>query len=149
MKLVTYGITALFMSLSLAAFAGPAEEANAVIDKWAASYSANDVEAIVKLYTPDAVFLGTTSPIIADTPETRRAYFARLPGTGNKSAIAERRTIVISDTAVVGTGFYNFIIMRDGKANENANRFTMLLVKRDNEWLIAHHHSSSRPKPVQ
>ena len=45
------------------AFSGPVEEANAVIDRWSATYSANDRDALVKLYTPDAILLGTTSPI--------------------------------------------------------------------------------------
>jgi uncharacterized protein (TIGR02246 family) len=149
MKLIRAGALALSVTSAVPAVAGPAEDANAVIDKWAATYSANDADAVVKLYTPDAVFLGTTSPTIADTPEARRAYFARLPGTGNKSVIGDRRTIVISDTAVLGTGFYDFTIMRDGKPIDSPSRFTMLIVKHGNEWLIAHHHSSSRPRPAQ
>jgi uncharacterized protein (TIGR02246 family) len=127
--------------------AGAAEEANALVDRWAAGYSANDPEAVLKLYTPDAVLLGTVSPIIADNAETRRAYFARLAGSGNKSAIADRRTIVINDSAVLVTGFYDFILMQEGKPVDSPARFSMLLVKRGDAWLIAHHHSSGRPKP--
>jgi uncharacterized protein (TIGR02246 family) len=129
------------------AVAGAAEDANALVDRWAATYSANDPDAVLQLYTDDAVFLGTVSPIIADNAEGRRAYFARLAGTGNKSSIAERRTLVISDTAVLVTGFYDFTLMQDGKAVASLARFTMLLVKRGDGWRIAHHHSSARPKP--
>jgi hypothetical protein len=88
--------------------AGPAEDANAIVAKWAASYSANDIDALLGLYSADAILLGTTSPIIANTEESRRAYFARLPGTGNKSVIGDHRTTAISDTAVLVTGFYDF-----------------------------------------
>jgi uncharacterized protein (TIGR02246 family) len=142
-------ILALLMLTPAIARADAAGEANAVVDRWAATYSANDAEAIVKLYTPDAVLLGTVSPVIADSPEARRAYFSRLPGSGNRSSIADRRTIAMSDTAVLVAGFYDFVIMQGGKPVDSPARFTMLLVKRGNEWLIAHHHSSARPKPPQ
>jgi uncharacterized protein (TIGR02246 family) len=128
-----------------ASFAGPAEDANAVVTQWAATFSSNDAEVLLKLYTSDAILLGTVSPVIADTAEARRAYFARLPGSGNKSVIGERRTVVLSDTAVLVTGFYDFTLIRDGKADESPARFSMLVVKRGNDWLIAHHHSSARP----
>ena len=135
--------------LSVTAFAGPAEDANAVVTRWAATYSANDAEAILKLYTPDAILLGTVSQIIADTAETRRTYFSRLPGSGNKSTIGEHRTMALNDDAVLVTGFYDFTIMQSGKPVDSAARFSMLVVKRGNEWLIAHHHSSQKPKPPQ
>jgi hypothetical protein len=39
------------------AVAGPAEDAGAVLDRWAAAYNANDAEALLKLYGPDATLL--------------------------------------------------------------------------------------------
>jgi hypothetical protein len=71
-----------------AALAGPAEDASAVVDRWAAAFTANDAEAVVKLYAPDAILLGTVSPQIADSTAAIRDYFSRLPGSGNKVAIA-------------------------------------------------------------
>ncbi|MDO8981110.1 MAG: SgcJ/EcaC family oxidoreductase [Afipia sp.] len=130
------------------AFAGPAEEANAVIDRWSATYSANDRDALVKLYTPDAILLGTTSPIVSKGTEGLQKYFEALPGSGRKNAITERYTIVLNDDAVVGTGLYTF-----SRAAENdtprPSRFTMLVVRRDGKWMIAHHHSSPRAEMRQ
>ena len=40
-------------------FAGLAEEANTVVDRWSAAYTSNDPEAVVKNYAPDAILLGT------------------------------------------------------------------------------------------
>jgi hypothetical protein len=90
------------------AFAGPVEEANAVIDQWSATYSANDRDALVGLCAPDAILLGTTSPVISEGTEEIRKYFQELPGSGRKNTIVERRTLVTNETSVVGTGFYNF-----------------------------------------
>ncbi|WP_193760226.1 SgcJ/EcaC family oxidoreductase [Bradyrhizobium yuanmingense] len=130
----------LALSITVA-FAGPAEEANAVINQWSVTYSANDRDALVDLYAPDAILLGTTSPVISEGKEAIRRYFQELQGSGRKNTIVERRTIVLSETSVVGTGFYNF-----ARATENdaprPSRFTMVVIKRDGRWMIAHHHSS-------
>ncbi|MGL4261760.1 MAG: SgcJ/EcaC family oxidoreductase [Afipia sp.] len=130
------------------AFAGPAEEANAVIDRWSAIYSANDREALVKLYTPDAILLGTTSPIVSKGTEGIQKYFEALPGSGRKNAITERYTIVLNDDAAVGTGLYTFSRAAENDA-PRPSRFTMLVVRRDGKWLIAHHHSSPRAETRQ
>jgi uncharacterized protein (TIGR02246 family) len=128
---------------SLTAFAGPAEDANALIDQWAATYSANDREALVALYAPDAILLGTTSPVMSEGTEQIRTYFKDLGGSGRKNAIVKRRTIVLNENAVVGIGFYNFARAAEGDL-PRPSRFTMLIVKRDGRWMIQHHHSSPK-----
>jgi len=90
------------------------------------------------LYAPDAILLGTTSPLISKGTEGIRRYFQELPGSGRKNTIVERRTIVLSDTAVVGTGFYNFARVAENNT-PRPSRFTMVVVKRDGRWMIAHH----------
>lgn len=141
---------ALLFALSAApAFAGPSEDANLLIDRWVTAFNANDAEAVVKLYTPDAILLGTSSPIMSEGTAAIQAYFSRLPGSGFKAALGEHRTIILSDGAVVATGFYDFTLVVKGEPSPLAARFTMLLVKRDGQWLIEHHHSSQRPKPPQ
>jgi hypothetical protein len=102
--LLHYGIVVLMLMVIAPpiGYAGPADEANAVIDQWAATYTANDADALVKLYAPNAIVLGTVSPDIASDVAAFRAYFARLPGSGNKVSIGERRTVVLSEGAVCG-----------------------------------------------
>lgn len=141
MKNLALALCFLFGISATVAFAGPAEEANAVIDQWSATYSANDRDALVDLYTPDAILLGTTSPTISEGREGIRKYFQELPGSGRKNTIVERRTIVLSEASVVGTGFYNFARATEGNT-PRPSRFTMVVVKRDGRWMIAHHHSS-------
>jgi uncharacterized protein (TIGR02246 family) len=140
------GAFLMTLMVQTAALAGPAEEANAMIDRWSAAYSANDQDLLVSFYTPDAILLGTTSPIVSQGTEAIRKYFEVLPNSGRRSAVTERHIIVLGDDAVIGTGFYTF-----SRAVNNdkprPSRFTMLMVKRDGQWMIAHHHSSSRPDP--
>ena len=132
----------LILTLPAVAAAGPAEEANAVVDRFSTAYSSNDPEAVVKLYTPDAILLGTVSPVISKGTEAIRKYFSMIKGSGNKNAIQERHTIVLGDNAVVVTGFYEFTRMQDGKPVPGPSRFTLLIIKSGGEWRIAHHHSS-------
>ena len=129
------------------AVAGPAEEANAVVDRFSAAYTSNDPEAVVKLYTPDAILLGTVSPVISMGTEAIRKYFSMIKDSGNKNAIQERHTIVLGDNAVVVTGYYEFTRIRDGKPVPGPSRFTMLITKSGGEWHIAHHHSSPHVQP--
>ena len=145
-RFVRLASIALMLLSPAAALAGPREEANAVIDRWSAAYSSNDPEAVVKFYRPDAVVLGTVSPVMSEGTDAIRAYFAAIKGSGNKNAIGERRTLVLSDNAVLVTGFYEFTRVKEGKPVPDPGRFTMLLIKHDGEWLISHHHSSPRAK---
>jgi uncharacterized protein (TIGR02246 family) len=139
----------LLLVTPLAAGAGSTEDANAAIERWSAAYSANDVDAVVKSYWPDAILLGTKSPVISTGADAIRKYFTdlKLQGSGNKNAIQEQHSIPISDNAVLVTGFYEFTRMNEGKPVPGPSRFTMLVTKRGNEWRIAHHHSSPRVMP--
>jgi uncharacterized protein (TIGR02246 family) len=147
----SFRILSLSLALiaSTAGYAGPGEEANAVVDRWSAAYTSNDPEAVVQNYAPDAILLGTVSPVISVGTEAIRKYFSALKGTGNKNAIQERHTLVLGEDAVVVTGFYEFTGMKDDKPVPRPSRFTMLVTKRGGEWHIAHHHSSPRVLPTQ
>jgi uncharacterized protein (TIGR02246 family) len=139
----------LMLLLPAVAIAGPAEEANAAIDHWSAAYSSNDPEAVVKNYWPDAIVLGTVSPVISVGSEAIRKYFSLVKDSGNKNSIEERHNIVLDDNAVVVTGLYTFTRMKDGQPIPGPSRFTMLVTKRNGEWHIAHHHSSPHVLPKQ
>ncbi len=150
-SMLAVGIGTMLLVLGpVASFAAPVDEASAVIGRWTAAYNAGDAEGLVKLYTPDAVLLGTRSPIISQGTEAIRTYFSALvkPTTGNKIVIDDRRMIVLGDLrSVLVTGFYTFL--RGSAATPDPARFTLLLVNRGGVWLIAHHHSSVRPAPPQ
>jgi uncharacterized protein (TIGR02246 family) len=136
-----------WMLIPVTAFAGPSQDANAFVDRWSAAYTSNDSEAIAKSYWPDAILLGTVSPVMSEGTEAIRTYFSALKGSGNKNVVGDRRTIVLDENAVVVTGFYEFTRMQDGKPVPAPARFTMLIVKRGDEWRIAHHHSSPHVQP--
>jgi uncharacterized protein (TIGR02246 family) len=69
-------IIGMLAFMSTAAFAGPTEEARTVIDRWSAAYTSNDPEVIVSNYWPDAILLGTVSPVISIGTDAIRTYFS-------------------------------------------------------------------------
>jgi uncharacterized protein (TIGR02246 family) len=114
-----------------------------------AAYIANDTEAVIQSYWPDAMLLGTVSPVMSEGADAIRTYFSPLKGSGNKNELADHRTFVLDDNAVVVAGFYTFTRMQEGKPVPGPSRFTMLITKRGSEWKIAHHHSSPHVQPKQ
>ena len=119
------------------------------MQRWSEAFNSNDPDAIAKIYTSDAILLGTVSPVMSEGTAAIVKYFTPTKGTGNKNKLGDQRTIVLGDNAVVVTGFYEFTRMQEGKPVPGPSRFTMLVVKRDREWRIAHHHSSPHVQPKQ
>jgi uncharacterized protein (TIGR02246 family) len=151
MKYLFQIITILFVLFSpLRAFADPAEEASAIIDRWANAITANDADAVLKLYTPDALLNGISSPKLYAGTQSIGEYFNAASEVGKKVTISERHIVILNDTTVMGVGFYEFELVQQGMRVQRPARFTFIIMKRGNDWLIAHHHSSlSPPAPLQ
>ena len=137
-RLIPLIVAAIMTLTPTTASAGPAEDGAAAIDRWVAAYNANDLDALMKAYAPDAILQGTSEPQINVGTAELRKYFRNLPKGGSSNSIQERRMFVINDTTVLGVGFYTF--------KGGPRRFSFLVVKRGNDWVIQHHHSSAIPK---
>jgi len=142
-------LLALATLVPVAASAGAPEDVAAALDHWAATFNGNDVEALAKLYTPDAVFVGTTGSTLIEGNDGIRKYFSRLEKSGDKVSIGIRKIVVLDDNVAYVTGFNEFTATRNGETRKSPAGFTMVLIKRGNEWLIAHQHSSRRSTPTQ
>ncbi len=133
-------LVALFALAPTQVFAAPADEANALFARWKAAYDANDNVAVAKLYASDAITIGR---------EGITKYFTVVVGTGNKVEFRERELRALDDKTILVVGFNDFMRNKDGTLTPEPARFTMVLMKQGNDWLIAHHHSSLRPPPKQ
>ena len=144
-------IALVCVALSFAAvpaLAAPADNASAVLDRWAAAYSANDPEAVMMLYATDAVLFGKAEPMMFDGTEPISAHFSGLAGSGETVRICDRRVLMpLREDAVLITGSYQFDVTKDGVRASVPGRFTMLIVKHDADWKISYH-TSSRPQSI-
>jgi uncharacterized protein (TIGR02246 family) len=138
---------ALLTSLAAPASAGPKEDALAVLDRWAKAFSASDVDGIVKLYAPDALFIGTGSKAVVTKPEGIRSYFenALLNNRPRGASLTEPVVAVLSDTTVVVTGLDTVTGVRDGQPFSGTGRVTFVISKRGPDWQIVHFHRSTMP----
>ena len=127
--------------------AGPREDAFALVESFKKSYDARDPAAIVKLFSPGAVFLGTSMQAPTTKPEDILDYFkasvARSPTA--TVDIETYETVEISPAVFVFSGQNAFRATQDGKTTSTPARFTFVVVKGAEGWRIAHFHSSRRP----
>jgi uncharacterized protein (TIGR02246 family) len=148
-KILRIALVSLFFFSPCFANAAPADDAAAVVDRWAAAFTANDTAAVVSCYAPDATLLGTTSTVLTQGSDAIRAYFSRIPNSGNSVKIGDRHVVVLGSDAVLVFGFYEFTFHVNGQAVPTPSRFSMVVMRRNGAWLIVHHHSSVLPKPLQ
>jgi uncharacterized protein (TIGR02246 family) len=144
---IIFCVVSLLASISSAAFAGPKEDAQAVLAKWSQAFGESNVDAIVALYAPDALFLGTSSKSVVTKPEGIRSYFeaALLRDKPRSAALSSSETMVLSDTAVLITGLDATAGVRDGKPFSLPGRVTFIVAKRGPDWKIVHFHRSAIP----
>lgn len=141
-------VIAITSLLSCSALAGPKEDALAILDKWTTAFAASDVDAIVALYAPDALFMGTGSKTVVTDTASIRKYFedAILTRRPRAAPISSSEVMVLSDTAVVVTGLNESMGVLDGKPFSNPGRVTFVVAKRGPEWKIVHFHRSAMPR---
>jgi uncharacterized protein (TIGR02246 family) len=127
------------------AIAGPPEEALQVVEKWTKAFTESDVDGIVKLYAPDALFFGTGSKALVTKPDEIRKYFERALSSGRVERKLDHSVMVLSDTVVVVTGLETVTGVRGGKPFSATGRVTFVVAKRGSDWQIAHFHRSRLP----
>ena len=148
MKHILLLVTSLFLlGVPTLAPAGPKEDVAAATQAWLEAVNSHDPARVVALYDPEAVFWGTLSPTLRDTPEAVHDYFKGLPDQPQlKGALGEQRIRVYGDIAI-NTGSYTFANVREGQPVTTAARFSFTYRQRDGRWMIVDHHSSAVPSP--
>jgi uncharacterized protein (TIGR02246 family) len=140
-------VMALLTMLGSTALAGPKEDALQVVAQWAHAFTNADIDGLVKLYAPDALFLGTGSKTVVTTPAGIRTYFeqAFLRNRPRGAQLGEPAVVVLSDTVVVVTGVDTVTSEREGTPVSANGRVTFVVAKRGADWHIVHFHRSAMP----
>jgi uncharacterized protein (TIGR02246 family) len=123
------------------------DDAMQVVQQWATAFSESNVDAIVSLYAPDALFFGTGSQTLVTEPADIRSYFeAALQRDQPRGAeLLEHSVRVVSDDVVIVTGMDRVSGTRDGSVYANDGRVSFVLEKRGDSWQIVHFHRSAVP----
>ena len=118
-----------------------------MVDRWAAAFAASDVDAIVGLYAPDALFLGTGSEaVVTDPADVRRYFEAALLNRRPRGAVLTTAEVrVISDDTAVVAGLDRLSGVVDGRTVSTSGRVTFVVARRGGDWKIVHFHRSVAP----
>ena len=138
----------ILMTSMATAAADAKTDALQIIERWAKAFSASDVDAIVKLYAPDALFMGTGSKAVVTKPEGIRTYFenALLSNRPRGATLNSYESMVLSDDAVLITGLDATTRVKDGTPISAPGRVTFVVAKRGVDWQIVHFHRSAMPQ---
>jgi hypothetical protein len=146
MRAFAFAVAFVFL-LSPPSIAGPKEEALQVFEKWAKAFTESDVDGIVKLHAPDALFMGTASKSIVTQTAGVRAYFenALLNNRPRSAKLTDSKVLVLSDSAVAVSGLDLVTGVRDGSTFSASGRVTFVIAKRGADWQIVQFHRSPVP----
>src|SRR3981081_4764815 len=97
-------IMKVFVSASFAvavvippAFADKREDAYAGVERWSEAFNSGDVEQIVRMYTNDALVLGTLSPGMTSKPDDLRAYLKAAAAANLKVKLGEHSAVALAE----------------------------------------------------
>jgi uncharacterized protein (TIGR02246 family) len=137
--------------LAVALIAAPQVRADAVADveaatgQWISAFNRKDAKAIVTLYAKDAVFFGTSSPVLRDNPDLVWDYFKSLPSLGDATITMDEHRVQLFGRTAINSGYYTRHARQDGQTSSNPARFSFVYEKRNGKWWIVNHHSSALP----
>ena len=145
-NILSRSLSILFLLLTTPAFAGPREEAYAVVEKWSAGINAFDADQTAATYSSDAIVISTAGKQLTTGTEAIVAYFKAVAALKAQVNLQNWSAIELSSDAVAIAGFYEFSLPKDGQMTSIPARYTFAVFKRDGFWKIGHHHSSPRPQ---
>ena len=116
-----------------------------LVKNWINTLGNFNPEAVVNLYAPDGILLGTIADNIKVGRDEILTYFNMFV---RKQPIGMINTMYIQDfgSSKVADGIYTFTLTDSlGKKTEVIARYTFVFTQYMDEWKIASHHSSKQP----
>ena len=140
-------ITPLATSLpSSTTTANAKDDALQVLAKWVQAFNSSDIDGIVSLYAPDALFIGTSSKEVGTNPEYFRQYFQSLKRDMPRGAKLESyAALELSSTVVLISGMDSVSGTKDGVIFQRPGRTSFVFAKRGDVWQIVQFHRSAMP----
>jgi len=134
-------------SFGFSAISEPKAEALQVVAKWIQAFNASDIDGIVRLYAPDALFIGTGSTEVGTNPEYFRNYFQSLKRDMPRGAKLESYSALeVSNTVVLISALDSVSGTKDGVVFQRPGRTSFVLAKLGDEWQIVQFHRSAMPQ---
>ena len=117
-------------------------------ERWSSAFTQADVTAVMSLFAPDAVFLGTSSKTIVASTEGIKKYFENslLGSRRYVSVLSDIHVSALSDDVAMITALNTITITDNNQSDDVLGRLSITARKREGEWKIAHFHRSAMPE---
>ena len=117
-------------------------------ERWSSAFTQADVNAVMSLFAPDAVFLGTSSKTIVASTEGIKKYFENslLGSRRYVSVLTDIHVTALSDDVAIITALNTITITDNNNSDDVLGRLSIAARKREGEWKIEHFHRSAMPK---
>lgn len=119
--------------------------ADKLLQRWMDAVNHRDVPEVVALYHPRAQFWGTLAGHLRTRSADFQDYFSRFLGCDRMQVeLGEMRQWPQGEDLVLAAGDYRFVWQTGPRTAPVAARarFTMVLGRHEQHWLILQHHSS-------
>jgi uncharacterized protein (TIGR02246 family) len=121
----------------------------AVATKWMAlvtSGRSDASEAVLDLYTKDAIFIGSDSAQVRDNPADIRSYFNYFTKLPELAITGYRGNVRVYGDSAIESGYYTFAYKAGEQRETIPARFSIHYRRVNGEWKINDHHSSRLPE---
>jgi uncharacterized protein (TIGR02246 family) len=142
----------VLLLLAAVVTAHAADSPTAQVDAaWIAGMKANDVDAVMKCYAPDAIAALPGAPLARGTKAIRATYEGLL--SANTVSDASISEIGRRQTRSVATAWGTFSLTLTPKAGgaptTMTGRYTEVLERRGGKWVYVVDHASAEPAPAE
>jgi uncharacterized protein (TIGR02246 family) len=118
------------------------ETVSEIIEKWSASFSKLDANALASLYSKNAFFFGS-NPTLYRGHDGVAAYFSALPRWSSPTVqFTDFSTAQVSPDLINFAGTASFFV--DEGAPPLSVKISWVIAREDGDWKIASHHVSSK-----
>lgn len=143
-SIISFALLGLIISISSSAFAGDKEDLKALAEQTAEAFNKQDYKTYFSYFTDDNTeFPYVVSPLRHDAA----MWKSFIEGTASLAYVnyhgQDFQIQVYNGDAAVMTSYYTFTWMESGGSmNYQSGRATLVAVKQNGKWLVAHMHFS-------
>jgi uncharacterized protein (TIGR02246 family) len=116
-------------------------------ERWSSAFTQADVNALMDLFAPDAVFLGTSSKTIVAGNDRIRNYFENslLGSKSYVSVLTDIHVTALSDNVAIIAALNKITSTENNHTEDLMGRLSIAARKREGLWKIEHFHRSALP----
>jgi uncharacterized protein (TIGR02246 family) len=145
-----FAVVRLLVALTVTVRANAADSGAQIVDAaWISAIKANDIDAVMKCYAPDAIMWLPDAPTARGAKAIRAAYEGMLSANTVKDATLSEVTYRTVGKASLAWGNFSLTLVPKAGGDQVVmkGRFTEVAERRGGKWVYIVDHASAEPAP--